>query len=115
VDEEKAGGGKPAKTATAGKGKTPKKKSPPWEPIKVFLEVPKSGKAAIILLGDGKVRLVDFRQLQSRLGAMRKKGLDANNPVVILYKGDMPDEWITKAFDAAIAAGFANVRLKSQP
>jgi len=79
--------------------------------LEIELRVPAvNSESVAIVLSHGEALGHDFRGLLGRLADLRQRGLPADYPVRIRPWAACRYKWVVRAFDVAVAAGFANIQ-----
>ena len=91
-------------------GPGPVPPGPPPEMIKIGLFDEAGGRDVSIVLGDTQALGSSFASLRAALQDMRARGVAADTPILISPTMATRHKWVVSAFDAAVAARFADIR-----
>ena len=78
--------------------------------VRILLADINNGENAGIRVMDDRLPPGDFEGLRDYLTQRRKAGADADNPVVVTPEENVRWDFVVKAMDASISAGFGNVQ-----
>lgn len=91
-------------------GTGPVPPGPRPEMIKIELFDEAGGRDVSIVLGGTQALGSNFQSLRAALQDMRARGVAAGTPVLISPTMATRHKWVVNAFDAAVAARFADIR-----